>query len=373
MPLSGPPWGVVHLVFSVAIGGQEMVILSLCERADRLRFAPRVLCFHGGGALQERFSAAGIAVDVLDAPLDAGPLAVLNSLRHYLHQHRTAILHTHNPTPHQYGALAAVWAGVPILVHTKHGRNQLRSAKGRLLERIAGRLTDMVVPVSDDAADVARTADGIPPGRIQVIRNGVDLGPAPPQGSKPSGWRVVHVARLNEVKDQPTLLRAARLLADSHPSFSLDIVGDGEERDALMALTAELKLGDRVRFHGPTGDVRPFLAGADLFALSSISEGISLTLLEAMAAALPVVATNVGGNPEVIVHGTTGLLVPPRDPVALADGIARVLGDPGRAAAMGRAGRERAEREFSIDRTVQAYEALYGRLLLARGADLEPA
>lgn len=361
-----PPWTVVHCIYSVAIGGQEMVVLSLVERMDRTRFTPRVLCFRGGGELVSRFEAAGVAVDVLDVPPGAGGLACLAAMRRYFRRHRPVILHTHNPTPHQYGAIAAAAGGVPIVVHTKHGRNQLRTARSRLLERLAGRLTDVVVPVSADSAEVARTTEGVPGERIQVIRNGIAIGPAVArQGA--AGWRIVHVARLNEVKDQRTLLRAVRLLADVHPEVRLHLVGDGEEREALEQLTDELRLREQVRFHGFTDDVRPYLADADLFVLSSVSEGIALTLLEAMAASLPVVATDVGGNREVVVPGETGLLVPPADPAALAEAIAALLGEPARAAAMGLAGRARVVRDFSLDRTADAYEALYLRLLARHG------
>src|SRR4029078_7934952 len=133
---------------------------------------------------------------------------------------------------------------------------------------------------------------------IHLIQNGVDLANFafedrhPQRGIK----RAVTVARLNEVKDQATMLRALRRLIETKPDFTLDIVGDGPERQSLHSLAAELSLGDRVRFHGFHEDVRPFLAAADIFWLSSISEGISLTLLEAMAVGLPVVATDVGGN-----------------------------------------------------------------------------
>lgn len=349
-----------------------MVVLSLAERADRAKYRPRVLSLLEGGELVPRFAAAGVPVDTLDVAISDGPIAVLRAMRRYLLQHQPAILHTHNPTPHQYGALSATWARVPVLVHTKHGRNQLLSTRGRFLERVAGYLSDAVVPVSADAADVARDVDGVPAGRIQVIRNGIAATHAAPRRAAGGEWRVVHVARLNEVKDQPTLLRAARRVADHHPDFHLDIVGDGEERQALERLAAELGLEQVVHFHGFTDDVSAYLAGADLFALSSVSEGIALTLLEAMAAALPVVATDVGGNREVVRDGETGLLVPASDPTAMADAMIALLEDPSRGEAMGRAGRARVVQEFSLDRTAAEYEALYDRLLTRRGLIARP-
>jgi len=363
MTASGPPWGVVHCVFSVAIGGQEMVILSLATQADRSRFAPRVLCLHSAGELASRFEAEGVPVDVLEAPIGAGSVQTLRAMRAYLRQHRPAILHTHNPSPHQYGALSRLATGVPVMVHTKHGRNQSLSGRGLLLERIANRLTDVVIAVSHDAAEVAHQTEGVPWNRIRIIHNGVAAATALAPRGRGTGWRAVHVARLNQVKDQATLLRAARLVLDANPAFRLDIVGDGELRLDLERLAAQLGLQDAVTFHGFHSDVRPFLDAADLFVLSSTSEGIAITLLEAMAASLPVVATDVGGNREVVTGDATGLLVPARNPIALANGMMAVLADPVRAARMGAAGSERVREHFSLDAMVRGYETLYSDLL----------
>ncbi|MEP6591351.1 MAG: glycosyltransferase [Gemmatimonadota bacterium] len=363
MTPDGPPWGVVHCIFSVDIGGQEMVVLSLAAHADRARFAPRVLCMHRGGDLAPRFAALGIPVDVLEHPVGDGSLATLRSMTAYLRQHRPAILHTHNPTPHQYGALARIAAGVPALVHTKHGRNQMLTAKGLWYERIAGKLTDTLVPVSEDAAKVARSTEWVPSKRIQVIRNGIAVGETPAEPSGTARHRAVHVARLNEVKDQATLLRAVRLVIDRAPEFELDIVGDGEERLALERLASELGIAAAVHFHGFQDDVRGYLSRAGMFVLSSLSEGIALTLLEAMAAGLPVVATDVGGNREVVLPGVTGHLVPPRNPAALADAMLSLLANPEHARTLGLAGRDRVVRDFSVEATVRAYESLYLRLL----------
>lgn len=366
MTPSGPPWGVVHCVHSLDIGGQEMVILSLVANVCRERFAPRVLCLHHRGTLAPRFDALGIPVDVLESPLGQGSFGALRAMTSYLGKHRPAILHTHNPSPHQFGALARLASGVPLLVHTKHGRNQTLTPKGRLFERVASRLTDAIVPVSEDAAEVARTMDGVPAKRVHVIRNGISMHEPVVARAPNRRWRVVHVARLNKVKDQATLLRAARLVADREPLFRLDIVGDGEEREVLERLAQELNLGAVVRFHGSQNNVWPFLAEAELFVLSSLSEGIALTLLEAMAAALPVVATDVGGNREVVIPEKTGVLVPPGDPHAMANAILDTLRDPVHAGALGTAGQARVRQDFSLATTVQSYEALYLRLLRSK-------
>jgi sugar transferase (PEP-CTERM/EpsH1 system associated) len=361
---------VVHLVRSLQVGGLERVVLDLARHADAQTFDPCVLCLQDGGPLRERFEALGVAVHSLDLrELRKGP--TLLRLVRWLRQAQPQVLHTHNPTPHLFGALAAWPAGVPVLVHTKHGRNYPESRRAVAWNRLASWFSDRVVPVSADSAEVARQIERVPPRKVQVILNGIDLADFPaPAGPRPKpGKRVVHVARLIDVtKDQTTLLRAARLVADREPDFRLTIVGDGPDRAPLTALAADLGLQGHVHFLGYRSDVAALLGSADLFVLSSLSEGISLTLLEAMAAGLPVVATAIGGNREVVVPGQTGLLVPARSPAALAEALLALLRGPEQARRMGIAGRRRVEEQFSLGRMVAQYEDLYLSLLRGRGA-----
>lgn len=357
---------VVHLVSSLNVGGQEMVILSLVEAMDRTRFRSRVICLHERGALAPRAEAMGIPVEVIGGD-GLGLVSTARRLARRLRALRPDVLHTHNPAPHQVGALARRLARVPVLIHTKHGRNFFYRRLEQWAERVAGRWSDLVVPVSRDAADVARADDRVPAARIRVIHNGVTLGAAPSRPRRGGASRAVHVARLNRIKDQTTLLRAVRLVADRRPTFRLDIVGDGPLGTPLREESHRLGLDNVVTFHGMQDDVQPFLEGADLFVLSSVSEGIAITLLEAMGAALPVVATDVGGNREVVVPGLTGTLVPPADPAAMADAIVAMLDDPARAVSMGLAGRSRVEDEFNLARTVTAYQSAYLELLAAKG------
>jgi glycosyltransferase involved in cell wall biosynthesis len=326
-----------------------MVILSLVEHMDRARFRPVVLTLHEGGPLADRIRAFGVPVETVGAAGLTG-LPLVRRLAARLKFHRADVLHTHNPAPHQHGAAARVLAGVPVLIHTKHGRNNFPTRARRWAEQLAGRFTDLVVAVSSDSAEVARTVDRVPPRKLRVIHNGIaiDAMPRATVGRKGRGPRAV---------------RATRVVADQLPGFTLDIVGDGPMGDIVRALSHELGLDDVVRFHGMQDDVRPWLADSDLFVLPSLSEGISITLLEAMGAGLPVVATDVGGNREVVRDGESGLLVPVTDPAALADAMLALLRDPARSVRMGNAGRARVEAEFNIDRTVAAYQQAYLELL----------
>ena len=239
-----------------------------------------------------------------------------------------------------------------------------------MINRFAASRSDCIIAVSDDAAAVSRDLERVPAAKVRTIHNGVDLDHFAYRGPRAGRTDLcaVTVARLDPVKDQATLLRAVRLIVDKDPSFSLDVVGDGPARSELEALRAELRLERHCRFHGFQDDVRPFLAQADVFVLTSISEGIPLTLLEAMATGLPGIATDVGGNREIIVPGETGYLVPVRSPTAFAEAVLRLMAEPAELDRLGQGSRRRVEEEFSLAVMVARYEALYRELLRRRSA-----
>jgi sugar transferase (PEP-CTERM/EpsH1 system associated) len=351
---------VVHLVSGLNVGGLEMVVLHLARYCDRDRFAPRVLCLQEKGPLAPAFEDLGIPVESLDCQ-SLQKARTLTRLIRRLRQLKPQILHTHNMNPHLFGAIAAWFANTPILVHTKHGRNYPDRAVAVFRNRFAAYFTDRIVAVSMDAANVVRQIERVPAKKIVVIQNGIDLDRFELRSMSEfqTGKRAIHVARLNVSKDQETLLRAARLVVDLEPDFCLTIVGDGPARGSLEVLQQDLGLRAAVRFLGERSDINLLLADADFFVLSSVEEGIPLTVLEAMAAGLPVVATRVGGNPEVVIPNETGLLVEPRAPRELADAMLAMLRYPSKARQMGLAGRRRVEIDFNIKNVVASYESLY--------------
>jgi glycosyltransferase involved in cell wall biosynthesis len=200
--------------------------------------------------------------------------------------------------------------------------------------------------------------EGIAPGKITTIWNGIDVARFAYLGPQ-SGGPAVMVGRLSAEKDVATLVRAAALIVREHPAFHLELAGDGPCAPELTRLVDDLGLADCVRFLGEISDVPALLARASLFVLPSLTEGISLTLLEAMARGLPIVTTRVGGNPEVVDEERTGLLVPERSPADLAAAILRVLRDPAFGRRMGARGRQRVEELFDVRRMVAEYERLY--------------
>jgi sugar transferase (PEP-CTERM/EpsH1 system associated) len=359
---------VVHLVTTLNVGGLEMVVLNLARLTNRDRFRLRVVCWGESGVLGPRFESLGIPVYSLAAIAPSLPCRFWLLVR-MLWRLRPDILHTHNPSPHLLGALAGLVRRIPVFVHTKHGRNFPDRFLTVWLNRLAALRTHYVVAVSRDAADLARDVEKVPARKVRVIHNGVDLESFPAGAERDSGChlRGIHVARLTPVKDQGTLLRAVRLVCNAEPRFRLDVVGDGPSRGELETLRDELGLEGRVRFLGYREEVATLLRGAGLFLLSSLSEGVSLTLLEAMACSLPIVATDVGGNREVVADGATGLLVPARSPEQFAEAVLSLLRAPGRADEMARAARLKVEREFDLRKMVSDYEDLYLSTLASAG------
>jgi glycosyltransferase involved in cell wall biosynthesis len=227
-------------------------------------------------------------------------------------------------------------------------------------------LVDRLVCVSDDGRAAAHE-EGWSSRRTVTIHNGIDLARFAPRGPV-AGGPVIVVARLRPEKAIDRLIDAVALIRRVDPGFRLEIAGDGELDSALREQVERLGLGEAVAFLGDVRDVPERLARASALVLPSHTEGISLTLLEAMATGLPVVATRVGGNPEVVVDGETGLLVPPADPPALAEALLRLRRDPELGRAMGARGRERVEQRFDIRRMVADYESTYVDFLERRRA-----
>jgi sugar transferase (PEP-CTERM/EpsH1 system associated) len=369
---------IAHIVLGLNVGGLERVVLKLLTHTDRTRYAPVVCVLDEPGVLAPQLESIGIPLRMIPRGPRLNPRLPMD-LESWLHQEDARIVHTHNASPHLYGALAARLARLrlharhfPRIVHTKHGRNDPGSRRKVLVNRIASSLTDRVVAVSNDVANLALELEHVRPDKVMTILNGVDTEEYRP-GADPAaarerlgiptaGFHVGCVARLAAVKDHRTLLDALAILRARRPDVHLTLIGDGPERRALEEHVSRIGLGSAVTFAGEQGDIASLLPAFDVFALSSRSEGISLTLLEAAAAGLPIVATAVGGNAEVVDDGETGLLVPPHEPARFAEAIEVIARREDRAE-MGTRGREKVKRRFSVEQMARAYDDLYAELL----------
>jgi glycosyltransferase involved in cell wall biosynthesis len=351
---------VVHIASQLDIGGMEKLLVEFARHADRGRFELRFISLGTRGRLAGEIEACGWSVVALEEPPGMRWGLVLRLAR-LLRRWGVDVVHAHNTKPLIYGGPAARLARVNRVVYTRHGQRRNARRMENVLFRLAIRTVDRAACVSHDAARLS-ARDGIHPGKIATIWNGIDVerfGCLGPQ----TGGPAVMIGRLSPEKDVATLLRATAIVARECPTFRLEIAGDGRCLPDLRRLADELALGEQVRFLGEVDDVPSVLSRAYLFVLPSLTEGLSLTLLEAMARGLPVLTTRVGGNPEVVVDGQTGLLIPPGDPPAMARAILRLLRDPAGTSRMGLAGRRRVEHHFEIRRMIADYEALYLRML----------
>ena len=355
---------VCHLSMNLTTGGLERLLVDFARFGDRSRFHPQFVALNDLGQPAEEIQAQGFAAQSMRFGR-VGKWQMLKDLTELLRSSGVQILHTHNTYAHFYGALAARRAEIPVVVNTQHGAGCGPTWKHRLQFRIANRWTDRIVGVSEDCAKLCRSAHPRSASKTTCIYNGIDLSRFAHRGPSLSSDRptAISVARLSPEKDFPTLLRAVTRVVREVPEFRLLIVGDGPERAALEDLAGERELSGHVEFLGERSDVPELLATAGFFVSSSRTEGISLTLLEAAAVGLPIVATSVGGNPEIVEHGKTGRIVPPENPGYLAQAIIQTCRDRDAWGVMGELGRQRVEQHFEIRRMVREYESLYAELL----------
>jgi glycosyltransferase involved in cell wall biosynthesis len=362
---------VLQVVLSLNPGGTERLLIELVHRLQTA-IPMAVCCLDEPGAWAVELERSGVHVTALRRRPGFHPM-LGRALAREAARHGATVIHAHHYSPFIYAALARLWgSGCPV-VFTEHGRlsDAPPSVKRRLANTLFARTGARAFAVSEDVRRHL-VAEGFDDSRVAVIYNGTDPGP-PPEAAGRLRVRtalgvgdetvvVGTVARLDPVKDLATLLRA--IAAPSCRQILLLILGDGPERPHLEALAAELHLGSRVRFLGYRADAREWLAGCDIYANSSVSEGVSLTILEAMAAALPVVATAVGGTPEVV-DESCGRLVPARNPDALGRTLDDLARHHDRRLELGRAARRRVEARFTIERMVAEYRAVYEAATMA--------
>jgi glycosyltransferase involved in cell wall biosynthesis len=374
---------LLKFVTIFAIGGTERQVATLAERLDHSRFDLHLACLKRSGELLPGMERLGHGVVGYDIPNLYGRRALRERRRLAgdLRRHRIEIVHTYSFYPNVFAIPAARLARVPVIMASIRDTGAYLTPIQLRVQRVICRFADCIV-ANADAVRQWLMAQGYDGDKITIIRNGVDLAAF---GRSMDGRRLRHelglapqapvvavVSRLSRIKGLEYFLAAAAAVATTHPDARFLIVGEGsfQERNyqrELEACAARLGVRDRVTFTGLRHDVPDILSEAAISVLPSLSEGLSNTLLESMAAGVPVIATRVGGNPEAVDEGVTGLLVPPRDSAALARAIRRLLEDRELAMRLGRAARRRATEHFSLESMVRATERLYVALLDAKG------
>lgn len=377
---------IAHVVFRFDIGGLENGVVNLINRLPADRYRHAVVALTEITDFCRRIERDDVQYLALSKPPGQGLwqtgrwCAAFRALS-------PAIVHTRNIGALE-AQLAARLADVPGRVHGEHGWDSADPGgsnwRHRLTRRVFAPLVHQWIALSGQIERYLREAVGVAPGRIRRICNGVDTVLfVPPAAGRREGiagspfndsslFVVGTVGRLQQVKDQVNLVRAMahvlNVLPRARARLRLAIIGDGPQRAEIEAAIHALGIAELVWLAGARNDVPAVLRGFDLFALPSRAEGISNTILESMASGLPVVATQVGGNVELVEHGVTGRLVPPADPAALGEALLSYLAEPAAAAAAGRAGRVLCERRFSVDRMVADYAAVYDGVLARQNA-----
>ena len=345
------------------VGGGELSLLGLLAGLDRTRWAA-TLVVPSDEAVATRARALGLPVRVIPLPTlrRPGPAIVRSvlALRRLLEATRAALIHANGSRAMAYAGLAGRVAGRPVVWHVRVAE------RDALLDRALGALATAVIVIS---RSVERRFPRALARKVRLVHNGVDLTrfqPRPPSGDLrralgvPDEAPVVgSVGRFVPFKGYAHLLDATALVQRTRPGVHWVLVGDGALREELEARGERLGLAPQIHFTGWRDDIPELLALCDLFVLPSVNEHFGRVLIEAMAMARPVVATNAGGVPEIVVDGETGLLVAPEDPAALAGAVDALLGDPARAARLGTAGRRRAGSTFSLASHVAAVERVY--------------
>jgi sugar transferase (PEP-CTERM/EpsH1 system associated) len=365
--LSNPAKPVVaHVVLNLKVGGLERVVVNLVKGFLDSSYSCVVCCLESRGEFANDIDALGVPLHVFGKRPGMDWNTIFR-LAHFFRENNVKIVHTHNPGPHFHGLVAAWLVGVPVRIHTRHGRNFPDDKKQVWMNRILSWGTDVIVPVSDDAGQVATDVEHVNPRKVCRIWNGIDVDLYTPTDDVAARPPVIGtVARLSPEKDQKTMLAAFRYVLDQIPEARLVLAGDGPSSMELHDTAAKLGLNSHVDFLGQRSDIPAVLRRMSLFTLSSTTEGLSMTVLEAMAAGLPIVATDVGGNRELVRPPECGQVVPPRDPQALGKAYVQVLRDqPGRAR-MSAAARARAEQYFSLQHMVSEYEKLYDQFMTSK-------
>jgi L-malate glycosyltransferase len=365
---------ICQVLHGLNVGGAEVLAAGLArELRDRYRFV--FACLEELGTLGEELREEGFVVEVIGRRPGID-FHCMRRLAELWKRERVDLVHAHQYTPFFYALAARRGGRRPPVLFTEHGRwfPDRPRLKRIIFNRLLLRRGDRIVGVGEAVRHALIVNEGISARRVEVVYNGVDAAAFEENGIDRAAIRreigvgsddfvIIQVARLDHLKDHATAIRTIGRIASVRPDARLVLVGEGPERPKIEAEIAQRRVEPQVRLLGLRHDIARLLAAADVFLLTSISEGIPVTLIEAMAARLPVVSSDVGGVSEVIEPGKTGLVTASGDDAALARAVLRMAEDPAMRHEMGQRGRRRAEDVFSRDRMHAAYRARYEEML----------
>ena len=359
---------VLHLVYRFDVGGLENVIVNLLNSLPDNDFKHVIISLTD--ANQNLINKLHKEVEVIQLHKPVGnSLRVHSQLYCLFRRFKPYLVHSYNLATLEYQVIAAL-AGVKYRIHAEHGRDIYdldgSNKKYQLLRKLVNPFVHQWIPVSQELASWLVNTVKIPKNKVKRIYNGIDTQKFHPEHTHTDTlFKIITVGRLAPVKDQLTLIKAIQLLVNREPerrkNLHLNIVGDGELESHLTAHTVDNQLQDCVSLSGGSNNVDQLLREADLFVLPSLAEGIALTVLEAMASGLPVIATNVGGNPELITPGANGQMVNSGNAVEIADTICKYMDNRDLGPTQGKAARHKVETHFSLNAMTLNYLNLYHR------------
>ncbi|MBS1800813.1 MAG: glycosyltransferase [Acidobacteria bacterium] len=349
---------IVHVVYSLEMGGAEILVAQLCRLQRAHGHDVSVVAYSNLGTLGESLVSEGFRISVLgEAPLAKTFVRFIGALRRL----RPDVVHCHNPAPTLQAAIPARLAGAKSVIATRHSLvAPPYDMKEEKAFNFAARFCDWVVGICDATCDNLRGVPGARREKIVRVYNGVDPVEDAEAHAK-DGFTLLFVGRLAPVKNLSTLIRATALALPRVPGLKLWVVGHGHERESLEALVHELGVAGSVTFWGERLDVAGFFAAADVYCMSSVSEGLPMSLLQAMSMGMPSIVTDVGGMAEVVKNAKAGLATPVGDANAMADAIVQMAAGPSLRGSFADNARAAYREDFTLDRMDQAYMDLYCR------------
>lgn len=373
------PLHVVHCVLSLNIGGLERNVVNQVREGQKLGQRVSVVCLDEPGILAPKVEALGVTPLVLGRRAGLRPGMILR-VRRALAELRPDVVHTHQRATLFYAGAAARMLGVPVVVHTEHTREAYDTRfRTRLLGQLSGNFCDVFYCLTQEFADLVCETGVAPANKVRIIQNGIDISSFTESLDTTIDIRKVHgiprdapligvVARHTSVKALDVLIRAFARVRQTIPAARLVLVGDGPLRSDLERLAIDLGMNDAMHFAGFQPHSGPYLRAMDVFTLSSREEGMPQSALEAAMVGVPIVASRVGGIPEVVQDGVTGLLVNFGDGEAHARALCRLLNDRVYARSLADAARERVRNVFCVRRMAAEYHRDFLRILGGRGS-----
>ena len=363
---------VIHLVEELAIGGLEKILTSIVLSLDKKKYNVSVWCLREGGFFANKLIKEGIDVKILNILTSRNPLSIYK-LYKLLKSHKFDIIHTHAYSAGTIGRISAFLAGVPVIISHNHSVYDYYNRYYHFVEWLLSLITDRIICISDIVNKFANETQRINAGKLVTIYNGIDsvYSVAGKETSRlrkelgiPHNHTVIStISHMEEHKGLAYLLESASLLLESRSDIHFLLVGEGTLKEELKKLSIDLKIEKNVIFAGERSDIPEILSLTDIFVLPSLREGLGLAILEAMACGKPVIATNVGGIPEIVKDGVSGILVSPKNAEALHSAMNELLEDREKLKRMGHNGKRVCNESFDSKTMIRKVEDLYDSLL----------